>query len=131
VLCRLSNASAVCGGLSNDGCAKRLANDRNGSSIPVRGADGKVRRRRRSPALYTQAVLQGAFILAKATGGAAVAGEGMTTDLATYLSFDGQREAAFKHYAKVLGGEILMMMRQGTRLPMPGSRRRPKWPISS
>jgi PhnB protein len=35
----------------------------------------------------------------------------MTTDLVTYLSFDGQCEAAFKHYEKVLGGKILMMMR--------------------
>src|SRR5580700_6453744 len=35
----------------------------------------------------------------------------MATDLVTYLSFDGQCEAAFKHYEKVLGGKILMMMR--------------------
>lgn len=35
----------------------------------------------------------------------------MTTDLATYLSFDGQCEAAFNHYEKILGGKILMMMR--------------------
>jgi len=35
----------------------------------------------------------------------------MTTDLVTYLSFDGQCEAAFKYYEKVLGGKILMMMR--------------------
>jgi PhnB protein len=35
----------------------------------------------------------------------------MTTDLVTYLSFDGACEAAFRHYAKVLGGKILMMMR--------------------
>ena len=32
-------------------------------------------------------------------------------DLVTYLGFDGQCEAAFKHYEKVLGGKILMMMR--------------------
>lgn len=35
----------------------------------------------------------------------------MATDLVTYLSFDGQCEAAFKHYEKVLDGEILMMAR--------------------
>jgi PhnB protein len=35
----------------------------------------------------------------------------MTTDLVTYLSFDGQCEAAFKHYEKILGGKIQMMMR--------------------
>jgi uncharacterized glyoxalase superfamily protein PhnB len=27
----------------------------------------------------------------------------MTTDLVAYLSFDGECEAAFKHYEKVLG----------------------------
>ena len=35
----------------------------------------------------------------------------MTTDLVTYLSFDGYREAAFKHYEKILDGKILMMVR--------------------
>jgi PhnB protein len=35
----------------------------------------------------------------------------MTTDLVTYLSFDGHCEAAFKHYEKILGGKILMMAR--------------------
>jgi hypothetical protein len=35
----------------------------------------------------------------------------MATDLVTYLSFDGQCEAAFKHYEKSLGGKILMMAR--------------------
>jgi PhnB protein len=35
----------------------------------------------------------------------------MTTDLVTYLSFDGQCEAAFRHYEKILGGQIVMMMR--------------------
>ena len=35
----------------------------------------------------------------------------MTTDLVTYLSFDGQCEAAFKLYEEVLRGKILMMMR--------------------
>jgi len=35
----------------------------------------------------------------------------MTTDLVTYLSFDGKCEEAFRHYASVLGGEILAMMR--------------------
>ena len=29
----------------------------------------------------------------------------------TYLSFDGHREAAFKHYEKILDGKILMMVR--------------------
>ena len=43
-------------------------------------------------------------------------------DLVTYLGFDGQCEAAFKHYEKVLGGKILMMMRMadapaGTPMP--------------
>jgi len=76
-------------------------------------------------------VLQGAFILAKAKGEAAIAGESidhlpryirplfnkteriseMATDLVTYLSFDGHCEAAFKHYEKILGGKILMMVR--------------------
>ena len=46
----------------------------------------------------------------------------MTTDLVTYLSFDGECEAAFKYYEKVLGGKILMMMRHadapaGTGVP--------------
>jgi PhnB protein len=35
----------------------------------------------------------------------------MTTDLVTYLSFDGQCEAAFKSYEKILRGKIVMMMR--------------------
>jgi len=35
----------------------------------------------------------------------------MITDLVAYLSFDGQCEAAFRHYEKVFSGEILMMMR--------------------
>jgi PhnB protein len=77
-------------------------------------------------------VLQGASILAKAKGDAAIAAESidylpryirllfnnrrkgsskMTTDLVTYLSFDGHREAAFKHYEKILDGKILMMVR--------------------
>jgi PhnB protein len=34
----------------------------------------------------------------------------MTTDLVTYLSFDGQCEAAFKYYERILGGKILMML---------------------
>lgn len=37
-------------------------------------------------------------------------------ELVTYLAFDGQCEAAFKHYEKVLRGEILMMMR-GSDMP--------------
>jgi PhnB protein len=35
----------------------------------------------------------------------------MTTDLVAYLSFDGECEAAFRHYERVLDGKILMMMR--------------------
>ena len=35
----------------------------------------------------------------------------MITDLVTYLSFDGQCEAAFKHYERVLRGTLVMMMR--------------------
>ena len=35
----------------------------------------------------------------------------MTKDLVTYLGFDGDCEAAFKFYASVLNGEILMMLR--------------------
>jgi PhnB protein len=34
----------------------------------------------------------------------------MTTDLVAYLSFDGECEAAFRLYEKVLGGKVLMMM---------------------
>ena len=44
----------------------------------------------------------------------------MTTDLVTYLSFDGQCEAAFKHYEKVLRGRILMMMRHADAPPGTG-----------
>ena len=35
----------------------------------------------------------------------------MTIDLVAYLGFDGQCEAAFSFYAKVLNGEIVTMMR--------------------
>lgn len=35
----------------------------------------------------------------------------MVTDFVSYLSFDGKCEQAFKHYEKVFGGKILMMMR--------------------
>jgi PhnB protein len=35
----------------------------------------------------------------------------MITDLVTYLSFDGQCEAAFRYYEEVLRGKILVMMR--------------------
>ena len=35
----------------------------------------------------------------------------MPTDIVTYLNFDGKCEEAFKHYAAVLGGEILAMLR--------------------
>jgi hypothetical protein len=34
----------------------------------------------------------------------------MTPDLVTYLSFDGQCEAAFNRYEKILGGKIVMMV---------------------
>ena len=71
-------------------------------------------------------MLQGAFILAKAKGDAAIAAESidylpryirllfnnrrkgsskMTTDLVTYLSFDGQCEAALKRYEQVLAAK--------------------------
>ncbi len=43
-------------------------------------------------------------------------------ELVTYLAFDGQCEAAFKHYEKVLGGKILAMMRgkdMPAGMPMP------------
>jgi hypothetical protein len=58
--------------------------------------------------------------------------ESMTTDLVTYLSFDGQCEAAFKYYEKVLGGKILMMMRHADA-PAGASafRKRPKRPTAS
>jgi PhnB protein len=35
----------------------------------------------------------------------------MSTDLVTYLAFDGKCEEAFKFYEKVLPGKILMMLR--------------------
>lgn len=35
----------------------------------------------------------------------------MVTDLVSYLSFDGECEAAFTFYEKILHGKILMMMR--------------------
>lgn len=35
----------------------------------------------------------------------------MSTDIVTYLAFDGQCEAAFKFYEKALRGKILMMLR--------------------
>lgn len=43
-------------------------------------------------------------------------------DLVTYLAFNGECEAAFKHYETVLGGSILMMVRNsdapvGEKLP--------------
>jgi len=41
----------------------------------------------------------------------------MTTDLVPYLSFDGQCEAAFRHYEKVFGGTILMMMMRHADAP--------------
>jgi hypothetical protein len=42
----------------------------------------------------------------------------VTTDLVTYLSFDGHCEAAFKHYEKILGGKILTMMRYADAPPV-------------
>lgn len=44
----------------------------------------------------------------------------MTTDLVTYLSFDGQCEAAFRHYEKVLGGKIITMLRYADAPPEAG-----------
>lgn len=48
-------------------------------------------------------------------------------DLVTYLGFDGTCEEAFRHYEKVLGGRILMMVRNGDAPPgtpiAPGSER--------
>jgi len=41
----------------------------------------------------------------------------MVKDLVTYLSFNGECEAAFRFYEKVLGGEILMMMRYADAPP--------------
>jgi PhnB protein len=41
----------------------------------------------------------------------------MSTDLATYLAFDGQCEAAFKFYEKVFRGQILIMMRHSDAPP--------------
>jgi PhnB protein len=38
-------------------------------------------------------------------------------DLVTYLGFDGSCEQAFKHYEKVLRGNILMMMRMSDASP--------------
>jgi PhnB protein len=38
-------------------------------------------------------------------------------DFVTYLSFDGQCEAAFKHYEKVFGGKILMMVKNADAPP--------------
>ena len=86
-----------------------------------------------SLALHTQAVLQGAFILAKVNGGAAIAAESidhlrryvellfknskrkgaprMTTEFVPYLAFDGECETAFKFYEKALRGEIIAMLR--------------------
>jgi PhnB protein len=44
-------------------------------------------------------------------------------NLNAYLVFDGQTEAAFKFYEKVLGGKIMMMMRTGD---MPSDKPMPK-----
>ncbi len=41
----------------------------------------------------------------------------MMTDFVTYLSFNGDCEAAFRFYEKVLGGKILMMMRYADAPP--------------
>ena len=52
----------------------------------------------------------------------------MTTQLATHLGFDGQCEAAFKFYEKVLRGKMLMMVRVADAPPevprMPGTENR-------
>ena len=45
------------------------------------------------------------------------AGSVMMTDFVTYLSFNGECEAAFRFYEKVLGGKILMMMRYADAPP--------------
>ena len=50
----------------------------------------------------------------------------MPTDLATYLSFDGKCEEAFKYYASVLGGEILAMMRYADAPAEAGMRQTPE-----
>jgi PhnB protein len=44
----------------------------------------------------------------------------MMTDLVTYLSFDGQCQAAFEHYEKILGGKIVMMVRYADAPPDAG-----------
>ena len=50
----------------------------------------------------------------------------MAKDLVTYLSFDGQCEAAFKHYEKVLGGEMLRMVRYADAPPGSGVPQKPE-----
>ena len=55
----------------------------------------------------------------------------MTTDLVTYLSFDGHCEAAFKHYEKILGGKILMMVRYADAPPTRAFRKILKRPLVS
>ena len=55
----------------------------------------------------------------------------MVTDFVTYLSFDGQCEEAFKHYEKVFGGKILMMMRHSDAPKGSGMPKLPKPPIAS
>ena len=55
----------------------------------------------------------------------------MTTDLVTYLSFDGHCEAAFKHYEKILGGKILMMVRYADAPADAGVSQNLKWPLVS
>ena len=55
----------------------------------------------------------------------------MTTDLVMYLSFDGQCEAAFKHYERILGGRIVMMMRYADAPADAGVAQRLKRPIVS
>jgi PhnB protein len=41
----------------------------------------------------------------------------MITDIITYLGFDGQCEAAFAHYEKILGGKIVRMLRYSDAPP--------------
>jgi len=50
----------------------------------------------------------------------------MTNDLVTYLSFDGQCEAAFRQYEKILGGKIVAMMRYADAPPETGVPRTPE-----
>jgi PhnB protein len=50
----------------------------------------------------------------------------MITDIVSYLSFDGKCEQAFKHYEKVFGGKMLMMMRHSDMPPDSGAPQTPE-----